>query len=784
MRRRSLYLLLLAARVSFAPGLSAQPTAPTAPTVTTAELAGPGLRLRVSTGDGHVESLQDGAGRTLAGTARDSVGLWSLDRAPGAPPIAAAEAGRFVWRRTDARTLELTWDHFPAAVAPRLRVVATAQLRADTTVAWRIRLDGIRGVGVEGVHFPRVGGVALGEGTELAVPVWMGQRARNPRALLAGPSSGGPSSGGPSSGGPSSGGPNGVGRRLEWAYPGNMSLQLVALSSARTGGLYLAADDTLAYRKSFALAGAPDGTAAYEMVHLPSDPGRDDRYAPAYASLVGVVPGDWLSAVERYRAWGTRQSWARRSRLATGASPPWVRNTGIWVWNRGRSDAVLAPAALLQRDAGLPVSVFWHWWHRGPYDTSFPEYLPPREGAVPFVDAVRRAHDAGLHAIVYMNQRLWCTGTPSWRSRGAERWAVRERDGRVRLETYNVFDPQPCATMDVATPFWRDTYAGIADTVLNQYGLDGIYMDQAVLSLVDWNPDHGHPVGGGHYWMDGFRALAADLRRRGGPGGARAIALGGEGGGESWLPDLDAFLTLQVSQERYADPASGWEVVPMFQAAYHPYAVTYGTYGSLTYPPYDALWPDSTRPANALTPLDAKYARQFRLEQARMFVWGMQPTIANFLPEQLTARRTELDYLERLARLRYGLRAFFLDGTFLRPPPVDVPASEVLLSRISIYAARRGGPVEARLTSPDVLAGAWRAPDGRVAVALASIADSARTATVRIGARAYGLPAGTRIVRHDEAGRHPLGTLGAGARTLTVPVAAGEGVVLELVPPQ
>jgi hypothetical protein len=249
------------------------------------------------------------------------------------------------------------------------------------------------------------------------------------------------------------------------------------------------------------------------------------------------------------------------------------------------------------------------------------------------------------------------------------------------------------------------------------------------------------------------------------------------------MPDLDAFLTLQVSQERYADPASGWEVVPMFQAAYHPYAVTYGTYGSLTYPPYDELWPDSTRPPNALALLDAKYARQFRLEQARMLVWGMQPTIANFLPEQLAARRAEIDYLERLARLRYGLRAFFLDGTFLRPPPVDVPASEILLSRNSIYTARRG-PGELRRTFPDVLVGAWRAADGRVAIALASTADSARVARVRLGARPYGLPPGTQLVRHDDTGRHPLGSLGAEARVLAVPVGAEQGVVLELVPPR
>ena len=50
--------------------------------------------------------------------------------------------------------------------------------------------------------------------------------------------------------------------------------------------------------------------------------------------------------------------------------------------------------------------------------------------------------------------------------------------------------------------------------------------------------------------------------------------------------------------------------------------------------------------------LDRKYSRQFCLEQARAFVWGQQPTIANFLPAQLTDRAEELDFVMRLARLR------------------------------------------------------------------------------------------------------------------------------------
>jgi hypothetical protein len=720
------------------------------------------LRVELGPTTGHLVSLRDWSGRTLAGSPTDSVGLWSIDLKPGGPvaTITASQAKRFTWSRRDARTLELTWADFANTPAPNLRVVASVQLRADSTAAWRIGLTGIAGVEMDQVHYPRVAGISTSRpGLELAVPSWMGQIARDPKTMLAGP--------------------NGAGRRLEFVYPGATSLQVVSLSSPADGGLYFAFDDSAAYRKSFALWGTRDGSAGFDAVHVLSNPGKVASYAPTYATVVGAVPGDWFSAVERYRTWGTRQYWARESRLHAGQTPAWLRETGIWVWNRGKSPGVLEPAVALQRDAKLPVSVFWHWWHNGPYDTSFPDYLPPREGADAFTAAVKRAHDAGLHAIVYMNQRLWCTNTPSWTREGAERWAVRERDGTVRTETYNVFNPLPCATMDIATRFWRDKYAGIADTVIKQYGIDGIYMDQAVLSLIDWSADHGHPVGGGNYWMQGFRELAKDLRRR---NANRPVGFAGEGGGESWMPDLDAFLTLQVSQERYADPASGWEPLPMFQAAYHPYALTYGTYGSLTLPPYDELWPADKRPPTALAPLDAKYVRQFHLEQARMFVWGMQPTIANFLPDQLTTRREEIDYLERLAKLRYGLRDFFVRGTFLRAPTLDVPSSDLLLSRISIYAARLGGPTEAHRTSPDVLASAWRAPDGRVAIALASIGKEPINAKIRLPAGAYGLTARARVTRHDDVGARSMGALGDPARWIEVPIGSLQGVVLEIKP--
>ncbi|MBX6364073.1 MAG: hypothetical protein IRZ00_09420 [Gemmatimonadetes bacterium] len=687
--------------------------------------------------------------------------LWLLD-VPGLPDssLGPASARSFAWRRLPGAEpgVVLEWRDFGLAAAPALRVVATVRLEgAEPMSSWHLAVDSAGTLGIEQVRFPRITGIpALGAGEELAVPRWMGALARDPSALLAGE--------------------DGKGARLEWAYPGTMSLQMVALYRRGGAGLYAASDDTLAYRKTFAVWGEPGGARGYELVHPLPDPATPKaHWAMPYAAVVGTFQGDWLTAAERYRAWGTRQVWARESRLKRGLVPQWLLETGMWVWNRGRSPGVVPPALALEKALGLPVSIYWHWWHHGPYDTSFPDYLPPREGVDSFVAAVRTAHAAGLHAMVYMNQRLWCTGTPSWGPEAA-RAAVKERDGSVREETYNIFDPQRCATMDVTTPFWRAKYAGIADTVLDLYGVDGIYMDQAVLSLVCWDPTHGHPVGGGNYWIGGFRKLAAQIRENAAPG--RPVLLAGEGAGEAWLPALDLMLTLQVSQERYTAPNSGWDPIPLFQAVYHDYGVTYGNYSSLVMPPYDELWPAATAPAEPLKLLDTRFRRQFQLEQARAFVWGLQPTIANFRASQLTERPRETAYMMRLARLRARALDYLLYGEFVRPPELRVSVVDVDLSRVSIYAAQRGGPQVSRGRYPAAIAGAFRARDGSIAVAVASIVDEPVTVSFDVDAPAYGLAGGGTIERISEDGRGRFGRFTDGRTPVELRLPAGGATIL------
>ncbi|MBN1343301.1 MAG: hypothetical protein JXQ73_11510 [Phycisphaerae bacterium] len=652
--------------------------------------------------------------------------------------IGPEQAQSFKWNAHGGR-LTLTWEDFGLAAAPNLRIAATVRLNDDEPASrWRMTVQNATGLALTAARFPRLPGITPQDQESLAVPVWMGERTDRPRAIL------------------------GRGRR-QWDYPGPLSLQCITLYRPNGPGLTFACQDGKMRRKAFAVFRTGAKGLGMECVHYPeTSSDAPGQWTLDYDVALSTFRGDWFNAAQRYRRWATRQPWARKSRLAQGLVPEWITDTGLWVWNRGRSENVLAPAAYVQEKAQLPVSVFWHWWHHCPYDVGFPEYFPPREGAEPFRKAVANAQGKGIHALVYMNQRLWGVTTQSWKTENAEAFAVRDRAGKIRTEVYNTFTKAPCAPMCIGTAFWRNKYASLAEKAMVELGVAGIYMDQACLSLTCHAPTHGHAPGG-DFWTDGFRALVEDIRKR---CARRApIALAGEGCGEPWLAHLDLMLSLQVSMERYATPGQ-WEPIPFFHAVYHPYAVFYGNYASLTMPPYDELWPAEFAPAEPLQLLDRKFSRQFRLEHARAFVWGQQPTLANIRAEHFQQRPEEIDYVLRLARLRRRALPYLLHGTFLRPPKLDVPDDDLDMSRLSIYAGRQGALKEFKKRFPLVLAGAWQAPDGDIAVALANIADRPISFPLALAAPAYPLPAQGQIRLMDDTGDHPAGRFARSAVNL------------------
>jgi len=499
-----------------------------APDPATPTLESAGLRLRFDPAHGSVTQFLDKAATHDHVDADSPFALWTAALADGRI-IGPGEATRFSWRTPSGPEsgLEFLWRGFNEVDLPGLQVTVRVRLTSSgATSRWKIALDGLGDRRLREVRFPRIA-VARQDDETLAVPIWMGERCRRARQLL-----------------------HAAGRpgRRQWEYPGLLSMQCLALYREAGPGLLVSTDDTAFLRKLFAVFGAERDGLAAEVVHVPSvTRDGEERYEPTYEVLATAFRGDWYTAAESYRAWAIEQAWVRESRRRRGLTPRWLLDTALWVWNRGRSPGVLGPAAALQAHAGLPVSVFWHWWHGCAYDSGFPEYLPPREGEASFRQALARAHGQGIHALIYMNQRLWGMTTRSWSAQGAERYAVKGPDGKLAPEVYNTFTRAPCASMCMGTEFWSRTYADTAEAAVGGLGADGIYMDQACSSLACYDPEHGHPLGGGAWWMDGFRRLEGDVRTR--CAGVKDVVLTGEGCGEAWLPHLDAMLSTALHKK-------------------------------------------------------------------------------------------------------------------------------------------------------------------------------------------------------------------------------------------
>ncbi len=692
------------------------------------------------------------------GTA-DNGYLWKAsykDTNGGTGSITSIAARSFHAEKQSATTQKLIWEDIKVPGAPDLRVEALVELDPKVPLSyWKLRIRNAGSIRFDEVRFPCVQNIAAQTNEMLAVPDWIGQVATNPRKLL---------------------NKNGAARELQYSYPGHTSMQCFAFYQHGGPGLYFACDDIYAFRKAFSFSGDGKEGANFSLIQLPENTGTNSGdYFQNYHAVLGTFTGDWFTAAEIYRPWATNQWWAKESRLKKTHTNSWAAATALWVWNRGRSKQVLEPATALQKKLQLPVSAMWHWWHGCAYDAGFPEYLPPREGEDSFRAALSKAHREDVHAIVYMNQRLWGMETTSWQTTPAREFAVLDRTGTIHPEVYNTFTKSPMASMCMGTEFWRNHYAGLTEQAF-KLGVDGIYMDQACSSLACYNPAHGHAVGGGTYWMKGFQTMANDIRKR-----SWNITLAGEGVGESWLPYLDLMLSLQVSKDRYGG-VDGWEAIPFFQAVYHPYVIQYGNYSSLTMPPYDELWPKEFAPKEPLKLLDRKFSQQFHLEQARAFVWGQQPTIANFRTSQLQERPEEINYALQLAKLRSRSLKWLLHGTFLRPPPVNAPEQTIDISRLSIYAGQQGGLTTYQKSVPQVLASAWSAEDKTVGIVLASISNTSLALNVNVSGLEDKLPKRFTIYRITSNGRSKIGNGTQQQKFINVKLSPREACVLEIVP--
>jgi len=141
------------------------------------------------------------------------------------------------------------------------------------------------------------------------------------------------------------------------------------------------------------------------------------------------------------------------------------------------------------------------------------------------------------------------------------------------------------------TELWKKTVAENAMRLFDELDVDGVYLDQISCSLPQpcHDASHGHRLGGGKFWTQGYRELMKPIRE---DAVKRGAALTSEAAAEPYMDSFDAFLTWFGNNPND---------VPLLPAVYSGYALYFGCSQSRndSFDSYCAL-------------------------QARSFLWGCQ----------------------------------------------------------------------------------------------------------------------------------------------------------------
>ena len=470
--------------------------------------------------------------------------------------------------------------------------------------------------------------------------------------------------------------------RQDGSYPScNWPMQFLCVNQGESG-LYLACHDPEAWPKRFSLT--PGGEFCFQ-VHAPNQGVAGAGYEQAFPIAVGCYRGDWWEGARAYRRWAIASApWARKGPVAARKdTPKKLTGLGLWMLGGGFAKDVVPKMAAAAKLFDVPIGIHWYNWHEIPFDTYYPNYFPTKPG---FAEGVRELTGKGIVAMPYINGRLWDSGNENFK--GALPFACKDPAGKPYIETYG--SKRPLAVMCPFTRFWQDKVNDICHRLMTECGVNAIYIDQIAAAgpRLCYDKTHGHPLGGGSWWADGYRDMLTRIRQAAHADG-RDVILTTENNAECYMDTVDAFLTWNPRDDRE---------IPMMTAVYSGYT----TYFSSPSAVGDEL-------------------RAFAASQGRDFLFGCQLGWMGF--ELLDPKnREKAEYLRDLAKHRLAAKKFMELGQLLGEikPWSAVPSVEVEWGR------SWGGKGAHKAVLPAVMATVWRAPDGELAIVATNWDDQPR----------------------------------------------------------
>jgi hypothetical protein len=567
----------------------------------------------------------------------ESPGLWRIRFRAG--PEGASRTLELSNRDGSARatlsgsTLTLNWDELAldADAAGVVNVEVTIHCPPGPSPAeWRISVDNRSDAyGVWDVTFPLLQTVARPRSADVVLPYgnWGGRLSRDHTGAWAAP------------------------------YPSVSCPVQFMLFHQGDAGLYVAAHDGAARTKQLQLTAEQDVgfvTSAEDM----GVPGND---APStFAFVTHAYTGDWWQGAAFYRDWALGQSWTRKGPLRERRDVPSAfLDLPLWMLADGDPAGIEDTMSRAAARFRMPVGVHWYLWHQIPFDHSYPEYFPTRPG---MAEATARMVEAGHMVMPYINARLWDQGIPSFAAQGIAA-SAKQPNGQPYTEEYG--SGRQLAPMCPATGLWQDRVNEIVAGLIQDCGVNAIYLDQiaAAAPAPCFDPAHGHPLGGGRHWVDGYRAMLDRVKAQATTAG---VTLTTENTAECYMDNIDGFLVWNPRVE---------QDVPLLPAVYAGHTVYF---------------------SSPRSPADTVEA--FRAAQGRDFLWGCQlGWNGNWILDP--AHRDKADFLEALCRCRLRAPEFLVYGRLLgeavlTPAP---PSENVTWNRETPHPA----------TLPQVLATVW-----------------------------------------------------------------------------
>lgn len=480
-----------------------------------------------------------------------------------------------------------------------------------------------------------------------------------------------------------------AGASIESRYPSVTGGMEMILSPCSEGTYYMAADDRDGCGKYFRATAGKDALTLVQMVPASFEWSQYGRFALPWSTTLAFNPASWQDTVlDWYRPFTFTTKWGF-STLEERNIVPWIVNADIWLRPKNIFPEVVAALRKGVDYYGAGTGVHWYHWHHNAYDTLYPDYFPPREG---WPELVKEIQGKGAHITPYINGRLWDPATPSYVEDKGYEASCRKMDGTLYTEIYptsNVSNTVTCPS----SPIWQAKIKYNTQTLLNEFGTHGVYIDQigAAASEPCYAENHPHAKGGGGWWPEAYRQVLGEIRAE--CTGSQALTT--EENAECYLDLFDMMLIVNTPHSPEV------HMVPLFPLVYSDRCV----YSGLNY--YSQTLNDGS----------------FLYINGRSLLWGAQ--LGWIQPEWLFAKGNdaEIRYLKTLGAFRKANHDLFFGGRFLEEviPTGDNPTFTIW-----------GGE-----TFPSVMGARWSSVKGGDAYVLVNMSGKGHKVTLPNGRTVY-----------------------------------------------